>query len=172
MSIAAIPVKVTAEEPKTIRVICNPQNLDPARTGPIRLPVGTETKTTSRGKGAKNEDLGVDGIWLNPGLNPMGETAVRQFKSSPWFESLEQMGVIKIMDPLPLADGEVSTGTTKDYNPRDAMEIVRSCDDIEWLRECNAKETDVERTLVKKAIVARIQELRKAEQQMEEARRG
>jgi len=180
MLTAPFPVKVVTPESKTVRVVVSTKNFDPPRSGPIRLPsvseVGVSKVLTRLPDGNKayqdNADLQVEGEFLNEGLNVLSVEEVARLKQQLWFETLEQIGVIRIMDKLPLPEGEISTNTTVDYAPKDAMEIIRSCDDIEWLRECNSKEISPDRQLVKKAIVNRISDLRKKEQQLEEARKG
>lgn len=176
MPSTTFPVPIKVEEEKSIRLICRPEKLEPPHKGPIRMPISKALKTSgtrTTGKaGPKNEELEIAGVWLNPGLNSVTPTEMGYIKDSIWYDNFIEMGVVTILDPLPLDEGALPTDTTLDYSSKDALEIIRACDDIEWLRSCNAKETGKERINVKRAIAARIKELSKREQELSEARKG
>lgn len=121
---------------------------------PYRFAVPIKTKNA---KG--NNDLIVGGIFLHPGSNVVSGEDFAAIKNNFFFKRCEKKGVIRVFSPE-ISEGVAPTGTTRDYDINDALEIIEQSNDIEWLQRCIAKD---DRDGIAVSCQQRIKEIQESE---------
>lgn len=127
-----------------IAVIYRPQLID------LNGPVGFSCpRSRPKGKGADKllltGDLEMLHVWLIPGNNffslaDQWEPLMSHPATKNSIENFMHRGAILIKKPQ-VAEGTVETDTTIDYSDlQDAGDLIRHCNDAEWLRRCLAKD--------------------------------
>lgn len=122
-----------------------------ATSSPIRFPRPLNRGITTKKPGTL-ETVETKGDWLNPGTNLNISDEDYEFISKHWFGvQLINSGALKTVEPV-LEEGAIATGTTRDYSEKDALELVRNSNDLEWLELSERKE---ERPVITKALLDR-----------------
>jgi hypothetical protein len=150
--------------PQIVDVLVNPERIVPPVRGPLRFPFfAPEPAVPARSLGRKQqvEESYVPemkSVALTPGHNQIPLELWEGMQQNPAFAEMRISGVIELLTRDPeKAEAEV-TGTTVDYQPPDAIKMVRFSNDLDWLKECLLVEN---RDLVKKDIKAAIAKLEK-----------
>ncbi|HEY9662265.1 MAG TPA: hypothetical protein V6C65_27735 [Allocoleopsis sp.] len=155
---------------KKIGVIFRPQNsrrIDsklPALNCAARFPIIGSAGSKSPAKGATgqpmNSDLEIKAkTALIEGTNLLTPEEVENLRRNPFFQMFEKHNLIEVVEPK-VAE-TASTGTTSDFDPPTARQLIADSLDLEWLKQCIVNE--VSRPEIAEALRERIKQVEKSE---------
>jgi len=125
-----------------------------AYSSPIRFP-----RTLSRGTARKGslETVETKGGWIHPGTNlNITDDDYEYIGKHPVGSELIARGSLRVVEPT-LAEGQTITETTRDYSEKDAIDLIRNSNDLDWLQQSERKE---ERPVLLRNLAKRIIELK------------
>lgn len=126
-----------------------------AVSSPIRFP-----RILSRGGGRKSGTLDaveIKGDWIHPGTNlNVPDEDFEHISKHPVGSELIARGALVLVEPS-IEEGQIPTETTRDYSEKNALELIRNSNDLEWLEQSERKE---ERPVITKALTKRITEIK------------
>lgn len=147
--------QIAAEEDKQVAIVYNPKI--EGRTGSFIFVCPTHPGVTSGdNKAFLAQALEVDRIVLGPGTQLVNEMLWEKMKNhaptGKEIARMEKKGVIRLMRSQ--FQSNFQTKTTLDFELDDALEMIDSSLDVDWLRLCIAKDN---RSQVYNACVKRVE---------------
>jgi hypothetical protein len=111
----------------------------PALNCPIRFPILQAAATGGRRNA--NQELEVTAQdALIPGTNFVREEVWALMSQNPFIQRFIDAQALVVIEPIKLDEGVDPTGTTLDFEPLSAVQIVNESVDLEWLKTCIVRE--------------------------------